>query len=51
LDRRLAELVGEVRKANEQQDTVKDHITQVGRDIVREVDHNTRGAVGNLWRP
>jgi hypothetical protein len=42
----LAALVTEMRAVNKHNDGVKEHIDQVGRDIIREVDHNTRAAIG-----
>ena len=41
----FADLVAEIRVANQYAAGIKEHMTQVGQDVVREVDKNTRAVV------
>ena len=52
LDRSLREMVAELRAFRESTvvsaTDLEQHVTQQGDRIIREVDHNVRGAIGHL---
>lgn len=48
-DKRLADLVNELRAANAQNGGVKEHVTQVGDRVIHEVDHNFRNALARRF--